>query len=86
MDLGQLANLIVALATLVTAITALLKVRKTDAKVDDNTTKLVNVETAVNGTHQIALDRIDQLGESLTKAGVAIPSTPKVEVGKGNAV
>jgi hypothetical protein len=79
MDVGQIANLIVALATLVAAVTGLVKAWKTTKKLD-------NVEQLVNGNHHIALARIDQLGESLTNAGVAIPNAPNVEVGKGNAV
>ena len=79
MNFGQVTNLIIASATLVTAVTALVKVWKTKTKID-------NVEQLVNGNHHDALARIDQLGESLTSAGVAIPTAPIVEAGKGNAV
>jgi hypothetical protein len=86
LDAGQLTNLIVALATLVTAVTALVKVWKTKTKIDDSVAKLDNVEQLVNGNHGIALARIDQLGETLINAGVAIPKQPKIETGESNAV
>jgi hypothetical protein len=86
MDAGQIVNLVIALITLATAILALLKVWRTNAKVDVSAMKLDNVEQLVNGNHHIALARINQLSESLTNADVAIPKAPIVEAGKGNAV
>ena len=86
MDTGQLTNLVVALATLVTAVTALVKVWKTKTKVDVSAAKLDNVEQLVNGTHHVALVRNDQLVETLINAGVAVPMPPKVETGESNAV
>lgn len=79
MNPTTLATLIAALATFITALTALIKIFRTGGKLD-------NVEKLVNGNHSVALARIDQLGDSLTSAGVAIPDEPNAKEGNGNAV
>ncbi len=39
--------------------------------------KLDTVHEVVNGNHEAALARIDQLGDALTSAGVAVPPHPQ---------
>jgi len=82
----QITQLIVALTTLIGVITALVKTFRTDSKVVAGNAKLDNVQELVNGNHHIALARIDQLGDSLTNAGVAIPDKPEVKPGEGVSV
>jgi len=94
MNAGQLTNALIALATLVTAITGLVAVfrrvgttvTQLNGKVDAGNQKLDNVEQLVNGNHTIAIARIDQLSKTLSNAGVPIPDKPNVEAGKDNAV
>jgi hypothetical protein len=48
--------------------------------------KVEQVHEVVNGNHEAALARIDQLGEALTAAGIAAPPTPPrpaTETGSG---
>jgi hypothetical protein len=45
------------------------------------TAKVDQVHEVVNGNHEAALARIDQLGDALSQAGVAVPPHPPVPPG-----
>lgn len=82
MNAGQLTNAIIALATLITAVTGLVAVfKKVENKVTQLNGKIDEVSTAVNGKNDSLLSRTAQLETELQNNQIAIPPDPNVKVG-----
>ncbi len=73
-----LQSLLGSLAVIVALIVQSYVARKFGAKTAATLeTKLDQVHEVVNGNHEAALARIDQLGDALTQAGVVLPPHPE---------
>jgi len=79
MNAGQITNAIIALATLITAVTALIKVFRTDTKVDQVKEVATATQDLVNGKNDNLINRTVQLQNELQSNNIPIPPDPNVK-------